>query len=94
MDIVNLDKSDIIFFLVIGIFLFSVGVLILLFPYKTQNLAIQNLSKYNQSRYFDISSYVDWVKSRSYIIFVRIMGFLFVCMGSFIFYVLIKGIQE
>ncbi len=76
--------------LLFGFFLISVGVLVLLFPYKTQNLAIYNMSIFNRNRYVDISSYVDWVKSKSYIIYIRVMGFLCVCIGFFLFYVFIK----
>ncbi len=84
------EKPFILMVLIFSIIFFGVGVLICLFPYRTQNLAIRNFSKYNRNRYFDISSYDDWIKSRSYVIFIRIMGILFIFIGAIVFYLIMK----
>jgi len=88
----TIGKLFILMALIFSIIFFGVGVLICLFPYRTQNLAIRNFSKYNRTRYFDISSCDDWIKSRSYVIFIRIMGVLFIFIGAIVFYFIVKEI--
>lgn len=68
--------------LLIGIFLIILGILLLLYPYKIQTFAMQKISVYSTNKFLRFISFPIWVKSNSYIIFLRILGIILTVVGA------------
>lgn len=61
-------------------FAFGVGLICLLWPKKMQEYALRHSTKF----YFWQNPFLGWMKTRSYLVYLRVMGAVFLAAGAFV----------
>ncbi len=62
------------------LFAFGVGLISLFWPAKMQQYALKHCTKY----YFWQNPFLGWMKTRSYLVYLRVMGAVFLAAGLFV----------
>jgi hypothetical protein len=62
------------------LFAFGIGLLWLLWPKKMQEYALKHCTKF----YFLQNPFLGWMKTRSYLVYLRVMGAVFVTAGLYV----------
>jgi hypothetical protein len=83
-------KGNTIGIFIISIFLLIVGIMLLLFTQKVQSYILHQISLY-KNPLFKFASFPKWVESSYYILTVRIIGIILICIGGLLFYTLLTG---
>lgn len=81
-------KGNTIVIFLISIFLFIFGIVLLLFPQKVQSYTLHQISLY-KNPIFKFISFPKWVESPYYILNIRIIGIILICIGALLFYYLL-----
>ena len=66
-----------------GLFFFGVGFISVLWPEKVQTYALKRCTKF----YFWPNPFLGWMKTPSYVAYLRIMGGLFTAVSLFVLWV-------
>jgi len=62
------------------LFAFGLGLILLLWPKKMQEYALKHCTKF----YFWQNPFLGWMKTRGYLVYLRVMGVVFLAAGLFV----------
>lgn len=69
------------------LFAFGIGLISLLWPKKMQEYALKHCTKF----YFWQNPFLGWMKTRSYLVYLRVMGVVFLAAGLFVLLIALRS---